>query len=387
MALPLVYNVRHLAERRVGTAMTALGIGFVVFVFVWFLALSNGFRKTLVSTGRADNLIVMRKGATSEVESYLTRDWIAVLAAHPAIATGEGGRPLASAELLVIVNLPKRDGSPANVSVRGVSPDAFALRPYVRVADGRLPRTGLNEVVVGRALARRLGLATGKDVKFGESTWRVVGVFDSGGSAFESEVWGDAEVLLSAFQREGFESFTFRLKDPSEAKVIVEELEKEARLQVQVAAELDYYKAQSGMMGVMISSLGAFIAVVMSIGAVFGALNTMYAAVDQRIREIATLLAIGFSPGSIYLAFVLESLLIALLGGALGVLLALPFNGISTGTTNWTSFSEIAFNFRISPGVVASGFAFAAILGVVGGILPAWKAARQPVAAALRAGE
>jgi ABC-type lipoprotein release transport system permease subunit len=388
MALPLVYNTRNVAARRVGTAMTALGIGLVVFVFVWFLALSNGFKKTLVSTGRPDNLIVMRKGATSEVESYLTRDWVAIITATPGIASGEGGRPLASAELLVIANIPKRDGSAGNVSIRGVSPDAFALRPFVKIVDGRLPQPGLTEVVVGRSLARRFGnLRVGETVKFGENDWKVAGVFESGGSAFESEIWGDSEVLLPAFQREGFQSLTFRLAEPAQAQATIEALEKgEARIQVQVKNEVEYYSAQSGQMGVLLSTLGTFIAAIMSIGALFGALNTMYAAVDQRTREIATLLAIGFSPFSIYVSFVLESVLIALIGGLIGVLLALPFNGLSTGTTNWTSFSELAFNFRISPGVVASGLVFAAVLGVIGGLLPARRAARQPIAAALRAG-
>ncbi len=366
--------------------MTALGIGLVIFVFVWFLALGNGFHKTLVSTGRADNLIVLRKGATSEIESYLTRDWVSVIKAHSAVATGEGHRPIASAELLVIASIPRRDGAAGNISIRGVSQDALALRPYVKIVEGRLPTPGLAEVVVGRSLARRFGnLPVGGEVRFGKDPWRIVGLFDAGGSTFESEIWCDTEVLLSAFQREGFQSVTFRLDDPSRTKSVIEELENEARLQVQAHDEVSYYEEQSGMLGRMLTSVGFFIAVVMSIGAVFGALNTMYAAVDQRTREIGTLLAIGFSPFSIYVAFIVESVLIALLGGVLGILIALPFNGVSTGTTNWTSFSEIAFQFQISPPIVVAGLLFAAALGVVGGFLPAWRAARQPVASALRA--
>ncbi len=386
MALPLIYNVRNLAARRAGTAMTAIGIGLVIFVFIWFLALANGFQKTLVSTGRADNLIVLRKGATSEVESHLTRDWVAILKAHPDVATGEGERPLASADLVVIANLPRKDGVAANVSIRGVSPDAFALRPYVKVTEGRLPQPGLSEVVVGRAIARRFGnLTVGSNVTIDETEWSIVGIFDSGGSAFESEIWGDAEVLLPAFDRDGFVSVTFRLRDPSRANAVIEELGKEARMQVQVSTERDYYNAQSGMLGAALSTLGTFVAVIMAVGAVFGALNTMYAAVDQRTREIATLLAIGFSPSSIYVSFVLESVLIGLIGGVIGVLLALPFNGVSTGTTNWTSFSEVAFNFRISPEIVVTGLVFATLLGVVGGLLPARRAARKTIATALRA--
>jgi ABC-type lipoprotein release transport system permease subunit len=386
MALPLVYNARNLAARRVATAMTAVGIGLVIFVFVWFLALANGFSKTVASTGRTDNIIVLRKGAQSEVQSYLTRDWVSIIKANPAVAVGEGERPLASVDIVVIANIPRKDGTAANVSIRGVSEDAYVLRPYVKIIEGRLPQSGLDEVIVGRSLARRCGnLPVGADVSFGDSEWRIVGVFDAQGSGFESEIWGDSEVILSAFGRDGFQSVTFRLKDPSAAKSVIDELEHEARLQVDVRDEATYYAEQAGLLGAMLSSLGTFIAIVMSIGAVFGALNTMYAAVDHRTREIGTLLAIGFSPLSVYVTFIFESVLIALLGGVLGILLALPFNGVSTGTTNWTSFSEVAFQFQISPPIIVAGLVFASVLGVVGGFLPAWRAARQPVATALRA--
>lgn len=386
MTLPLVYNARNIAARRVGTALTAFGIGLVIFVFIWFLALANGFRKTLVSTGRPDNVMVVRKGALSEIQSYLSRETVSIIRGLPAVATGEGDRPIASAELVTIANIKRKDGGAGNVTIRGISPEGFALRPDAKVVEGRLPQPGLTEVIVGRSLARRFGnMPVGGEVLIGKSPWKIVGMFEAGGRAFESELWGDAEVLLSTFQRDAFQSITFRLRDPSQAKAVIDELDNDPRLQVEAHDEVTYYSQQSGMLGALISSLGTFIAVVMSVGAIFGALNTMFAAVDQRTREIGTLLAIGFSPFSIYVSFVVESLLIALLGGVLGILLALPFNGISTGTTNWTSFSELAFQFQISPPIMVSGLIFAAVLGVLGGFLPAWRAARQPVATALRA--
>jgi len=387
MALPLIYNVRNVAARRVATLMTALGIALVVFIFVWFLALSSGFKKALVSTGRADNILVMRAGATSEVQSGLDREATQILLANSAVATAkDGSTPLATAEVVIIVNIPRKDGIVGNVTVRGVSPAAFEVRPYVRVTQGRTPTPGLAELMVGKALARRFGnLNVGDTAVIGGDPWSVVGIFDSGGSAFESEMWGDVEVVLSAFQREGFQSVTFRMKDPSRAEAIKAELEAEPRMRLQVFPELTYYSDQSQMMSGILMFLGTFIAIVISIGAVFGALNTMYAAVDARTREIATLRAIGFSPISITSAFVIESVLIALFGGVIGCLLALPFNGLSTGTTNWASFSEVAFYFRITPRLVAAGLVFSAVLGVIGGLLPALKAARSPVAAALRA--
>jgi putative ABC transport system permease protein len=387
MALPIVYNIRNVAARRVATIMTALGIGLVVFIFVWFLALSTGFRKALTSTGRADNMLVMRAGAQSEVQSGLDREAIQILMANPAVATAkDGSTPLASSEVVIIANIKRKDGVLGNVTIRGVSPAAFEVRPYVKVTQGRVPTPGLAELMAGKALSRRFGnLNVGDTVSIGGDAWSIVGIFDSGGSAFESELWGDVEVLLSSFQRDSFQSLTFRMKDPSQLESLVKQIEEEPRMLAKAFSEQKYYSDQSQMISLMLSTLGTFIAIVMSIGAVFGALNTMYASVDSRTREVATLRAIGFSPGSIYGTFVIESVLIALLGGIVGCLLALPFNGLSTGTTNWTSFSEVAFYFRITPALIASGLIFSLVLGVIGGLLPAWKAARRPVAAALRA--
>jgi ABC-type lipoprotein release transport system permease subunit len=387
MALPLVYNIRNVAARRVATIMTALGIGLVVFIFVWFLALSAGFKKALFSTGRADNMLVMRAGAQSEVQSGLDRESIQILMANPAIATGkDGSTPLASSEIVLIANLKRKDGVLGNVAIRGVSPAAFEVRPYVKVAQGRAPTPGLAELMAGKALSRRFGnLNVGDTVNIGGDPWSIVGIFDSGGSAFESELWGDSEVINSSFQRESFQSLTFRMKDPSQVETLVKQIEEEPRMRAKAFSEQKYYSDQAQLVSLMLSTLGTFIAIVMAIGAVFGALNTMYASVDARTREVATLRAIGFSPGSIYGTFVMESVLIALLGGVIGCLLALPFNGLSTGTTNWSSFSEVAFYFRITPALIAAGLIFSIVLGVVGGLLPAWKAARRPVAAALRA--
>jgi ABC-type lipoprotein release transport system permease subunit len=387
--VPIIYNLRHLLVRKVSTVLTALGIAMVVFIFTSMLAFVQGFRVALVATGRADNALVMRGGATSEIESYLDREDASMIRALPEIARDAGGEPLASADLVTVISRPKRGApdEPANVSVRGVSPAAFALHPAVRVVEGRSFAPGLAEVIVGKSLSRRIAdTSVGDRIRFGGQEWQVVGIFEAEGTAYESEIWGDAELFLPAFDRPGFQSVTVRLADPGRFDAFKQRMESDPQLEVQVLREPDYYRRQSKTVASLLTTLSVFIGVVMSVGAVFGALNTMYAAVGSRTREIGTLLAIGFTPGAVLRSFLLESLLLAGAGGAAGVLLALAVShGRSTGTTNWSSFSELTFRVTVSPGVVVAGLGFALLRGAVGGLWPARRAARMRVAEAVRA--
>jgi ABC-type lipoprotein release transport system permease subunit len=389
MRLPLRYNLRNLAVRRAMTLMTAGGIALVVAVLVLTLALAHGFQATLVATGRPDNALVTRGGTQSEMMSWLTRDMARVIEADPAVARGPDGNPLAIGEVIVLVNVVRR-GEPtasSNVSVRGVGPGALALRPDVRLVEGRMFRLGTNEIVVGRRLGQRfVGCRLGESLRMGGRDWRVVGVLDAGGTGFDSEIWGDGEICMPAFDRRAYSSLTLRLADPSRFDELKRRLEADPRLPVQVARESDYYRAQSAQLADLIRALGVFLVAIMAAGAVFGALNTMYAAVGSRTREIATLLALGFTPRAILVSFLIESVFLCLIGGVLGCLLALPVHGVSTGTTNWSSFSEVAFEFRLTPGILATGLASAALLGLIGGWFPARAAARRTVSEALREG-
>ncbi len=388
MRLPLQYNLRNLVVRRAMTLMTAGGIALVVAVLVLTLALAHGFSATLVATGRADNAMIVRGGATSEMMSSVTRETARVVAADPAVARGADGEPLALPELVVLVNLVRRSDPTlsSNVTVRGVDPRVLDLRPEIQLREGRLFRPGLDEVVVGRGLgARFAGCRLGEIIRMGGRDWHVVGVFDAGGSGFDSEIWGDCEVFLPVFERSGYSSLTVRLRDVALLPALQARLEADPRLQVEARIEREYYRAQSGQLAAVIRALGLFLVVVMAAGAVFGALNTMYAAVGSRSREIATLLALGFPPRAILASFLVESVLLCLIGGVLGCLLALPVHGVSTGTTNWSSFSEVAFEFRLTPGILATGLLTSVLLGLVGGWFPARAAARHQVSEALRA--
>jgi len=389
MRLPLQYNLRNLVVRRTMTLMTAGGIALVVAVLVLTLALAHGFSATLVATGRADNAIVLRGGATSEMMSSLSRDSARIVAADPAVARGPDGEPLAQPEMVVLVNLLRRGdpGASSNVSVRGVDPQVFALRPDIRLREGRMLRPGMDEVLVGRKLDRRFeGCGLGETLRMGGRDWRYVGTFDAGGSGVDSEIWGDREAFLPAFDRVEYSSLTLRLTDPARLADLLARLEADPRVRAEPQIEREYYRLQSRQLADVIRALGLFLVAVMAAGAVFGALNTMYAAVGSRSREIATLLALGFPPRAILASFLVESVLLCLIGGVLGCLLALPVHGVSTGTTNWASFSEVAFEFRISPGILAIGLLASVVLGLVGGYFPARAAARRTVSEALRAG-
>ncbi len=385
MAVPLEYNIRNLAVRRTATLMTACGIGLVVAVLVLTLSLAHGFRATLVATGRPDNAIVIRAGSNSEVQSAVPRDAARIIEADPAVREGSDGSPLAVAESVVLTNLTRKGGGSSNIVVRGVDRHVLALRPEIRIAEGRFFTPGRDEIMVGSPLSRRfVGCRLGDHLRFGARDFTIVGIFDAGGTGFGSEVWGDSQTFMPIFDRNNYSSVTVRLTDPAAYDACKRRLESDPRLKVDVFKERDYYNAQSTAVATVIRVVGVFLVIVMASGAVFGALNTMYAAVGSRTREIGTMLALGFAPREILLSFMVESVLLSAVGGIIGCVLALPINGMSTGTTNWQTFSEVAFEFRITPQILLIGFLASLALGVVGGYFPARYAARRTISEALR---
>lgn len=389
MAIPLVYNVRSVMNRPVSTATTAIGIGLTVAIFVGALALAEGFKASLVATGSPDNVLVLRKGADSEISSAITLEGADILRANPNVAAGPDGRPQASAELVVVVNKPRLgfEGS-SNVTVRGVDPAAISTRADVQVVEGRMFSPGSDEIVVGHRIAKRFqNCEVGDKLRFEQRDFTVVGHFEAAGSAFESEIWGDAAVLMPAMHREGaYQTLVFRMRDPSQFARLKQELESDPRLQVQVKRESAFYAEQSELFTAIITVLGSFITAIMAVGAIFGAANTMFANVSARTREIATLLVLGFRPWAVAMSFLFESILISVLGGVIGCLIALPVNGITSSTTNFQSFSEQAFRFHVTPGILLTALVFSAVLGVIGGLFPALRAANQPIARTLRGG-
>lgn len=387
MAIPLTYTLHSLRARWMSTIVAVLGIAGTVGVFVAMLALASGFRATLVASGSPQNALIRRAGATSEMDSLVQLEQVRVVEDAPGVARGSDG-PLASREVVVIAALPlKRTGTDANVQVRGVSAKVLAVRDSVRVVAGRFFQAGLNELVVGRNVAASYaGFELGRAVRFGGGTWTVVGVFDAGGSAFDSEIWCDGSVLNQVYQRPRnlFQSVTVRLVSPAALASLKEAIGADPRLTVQVDREIEYYEKQSQQLTTLILVLGTIVAVVMGVGAIFGALNTMYSAVAERSREIATMRALGFGVASVVASFVVEALCLAMVGGLLGCIAVLPLNGLTTGTMNWQTFSHLAFAFSVTPPLLAAGLAFALLMGLVGGVPPALRAARQPIAAALR---
>ena len=387
MAIPLTYNLRSLRVRWTSTVVAVLGIAGTVGVFVAMLSLAKGFKATLVSSGSPRNAIVRRAGSTAEMESAVAVDHVKIIEDAPGVERAGSG-PLVSPETVVIAAFPlKATGTDANVQVRGVSPKVLNVRDNVRIVSGRMFQPGLNELVVGRYVARTYsGFELGNSVKFGGGTWTVVGVFDAGGSAFDSEVWGDAQVVKDVYKRPAnvFSSVTVRLTSPDALTGFKDALTSDPRLTVQVDREIEYYAKQSRALTQLILVLGTMVGLVMGIGAVFGALNTMYSAVAERNREIATMRALGFGAASVVFSFVFEGLCIAFIGGVLGCLAVLPLNGLTTGTMNWQTFSHLAFAFRVTPALLAGGVVFALLMGVVGGVPPAVRAARARVAVALR---
>jgi ABC-type lipoprotein release transport system permease subunit len=383
--IPLAYNLRNLAARKVSTSLTALGIAAVAWVFIFTLALAGGFESALRSAGSPDNAIVIRSGSTAELTSILAREASSVIATQPEVARAPDGAPLATAELVVVWNLPRRNGTPTNVVVRGISAKSLAVRPKVRLAQGRMFLPGVDEIVVGKLIAQRFqNCGLGERVRLSGREWTVVGVLDGAGTSYDSEIWGDVELFMPVFDRPVYQSATVRLQDPSQFEALKKRLEADPRFNLQVRREDEFYAAQSGLLAQLLRSLGLFVTIIMAFGAVFGALNTMYAAVGSRTKEIGTLLAIGFSRGAVLVSFLAESVLLCLVGGAVGCVLALPVGGFTTGTMSFSTFSELAFRFQITPGMLLAGLGFSAIMGLVGGFFPARKAASMPIVDSLR---
>jgi putative ABC transport system permease protein len=388
MKIPFIYNWRSVLQRPASTAFTAVGIALVVAVFIGMLALANGFRAALARTGSENNALVLRRGADAELSSGIDRATASLIAASPHVATGADGRPLVSPEVYVLVPLVRAGGDSTalgNVVVRGVSDAAWAVRANVAITEGRKPASGRSEVCTGSKLAGRFEhTALGDKLRFAGRTWDVVCHFSAGGSSFESEVWGENEQFMPVFRGQVFQSVSFRLKDPAAFEEAKRALEDDKRMQVDVHRESTFYVQQSQLLGNILQFLAIVITSIMAVGAVFGAVNTMYAAVAGRTPEIAVLLTLGFHPRSVLASFLIESALIAAIGGAIGCVLALPVNGFVASTTNWTSFSEIAFNFRVTPRLLLDGMLFAVGMGLVGGFFPARRAAKMPVVQGLR---
>jgi putative ABC transport system permease protein len=387
MAIPIVYNVRSVFKRWPSAVVAVLGVAGTVGVFVAMLALAQGFRATLVASGSPLNAIVRRAGADSEMVSAIALEELRMIEDAAGVAR-DGRGPLASGEVVVIAAFPlARTGTDANVQVRGVSPRVLDVRDNVRVSDGRFFQPGLAELIIGKSAIKTYeGFVLGSTVRFGGGSWTVVGIFDAGGSAFDSEIWCDANVLNEVYKRPTniFQSVTVRLESASALTRFKDALTSDPRLSVQADRETEYYEKQSRTLTDLIRILGFLVALVMGVGAVFAALNTMYSAVAERSREIATIRALGFRGRAVVFSFILESLFIAFLGGVLGCLAVLPMNGFTTGTINWQTFSHLAFAFRITPGLLVNGIVFALIMGLVGGVPPAVRAVRRPVAVALR---
>lgn len=385
--IPLSYIARNLWARKLTTALTALGMALVVYVFATVLMLAAGLRETLVATGQPDNVIVIRRGSQTEIQSGIDRVSAAIVETYPEIAVGEDGRKLMSKEPVVLISLPKRQtGSPSNVIIRGVTPEGLTLRPQVRIAEGRMFRPGTSEIIAGRSISQGFrGAAIGETLRFAQRDWTVVGIFDAGRTGFNSEIWGDGEQLLQAFRRVAFSALLFRLNDPGTFDEIKRRMDADPRLQLEAKREQQFYADQSEALGKFISYLGTTISVIFSIGAIIGAMITMYASVASRTGEIGTLRALGFSRGSILAAFLLEALLLGLVGGAIGLFAASFMQLVPISTTNFQTFSEIAFTFTLTPAIVAASLAFALFMGFIGGFLPAARAARLSIVDALRA--
>ena len=388
MAIPIVYNLRSVRARWVSAVVAVLGIAGTVGVFVAMLSMARGFKATLVSSGSAQNALVVRAGATAEMMGAVPLDQVKVIQDAPGIARDASG-PLVSPEVVVVAPFPLiRTGTDANVQIRGVSDKALQVRNTVKIIEGRFFQSGVAELVVGHNATRSYrGLQMGNSVKFGGGTWHIVGVFDAGGSAFDSEVWCDARVLNQIYKRPDniFQSVTVHLASPDALVPFKDALLADPRMTVDVSREIEYYEKQSRALTTLITVLGTAVAAVMGIGAVFGALNTMYSAVAERGREIATMRALGFGATSVVVSFVIEAIFIAALGGAVGCIAVLPLNGLTTGAMNLQTFSHLAFAFKITPPLLLWGIIFAVLMGVIGGLPPAIRAARRPVAATLRA--
>jgi putative ABC transport system permease protein len=386
--IPYKYIVRSASSRRLTAFMTLAGIALVVFVFTAVLMMANGVQRTLRSTGSDDNVMVARKAAMSEIMSIIDREAAGIVTNLPQVARDANGRPISSKEVVVIINLNKLGGDGiSNVIVRGVEEAGLELRPQVRVVEGRMFRTGAREVIAGSGITKRFeGAQVGQRIKFGGDLWTVVGIFDADGSGFDSEIWGDLNQVADAFKRSSVSTITFRMHNPDDLAALVSSFERDNRLQYFIPKrEKAFFEEQSEMMAAFIRILGLFVTVIFSAGATIGAMITMYGAVANRTAEIGTLRALGFQRRSILLAFLLESLVLSLAGGLTGLGLASLLQFFTISTLNFGSFSELAFSFALSPSIIANSLGFSLVMGLLGGFLPAVRAARLNIIHALRA--
>ncbi|PWT91035.1 MAG: multidrug ABC transporter permease [Acidobacteria bacterium] len=385
--IPLNYSYRNLLARKLTTLLTVLGISLVVFVFAAILMLASGLRKTLIATGSIENFVVIRKGAESDTLSEVDRDGARLIATFPEVETGSDGKPLVSPEMATIVNQYKYGtNSMGNIIVRGVSPNILQLRPQIKLVEGKFFRTGTQEIIVGRSIESRFqGCRIGQTLKFATHEWTIVGVFEAEKSSFESEIFADVDQLMGAFDRSIYSTVTCRLKSASMYSAFKTRLQSEPRLQnYDVKNEQVYYGEQSEALAKFIKVLGLVITIIFSFGAMIGAMITMYASVANRTIEIGTLRSLGFLRRNILIAFLIEALCIAFVGGAVGLVLASFLQTVTISTLNFTTFSELAFGFTLTPDIITSSFAFSFIMGIVGGFLPAVRASRLNIVAALR---
>jgi putative ABC transport system permease protein len=384
MRIPFKYNLGSLWVRRTSTLMTALGIGLTVSIFVIMMALVNGLESTFVETGWPNHLIIIRDGSLNETNSYFDRDRLQIVRLLPGIRPGSDGEPRAAGETLVVISHPRVTGEASNVVVRGTSQMGLELRPEVKLIEGRWFRRGLREVVVSRSLSRRFqSMKLGDTLHMSRSDWKVVGIFSAGGTAHDSEIFTDVEDVSQDWDRPILSSILLEAWDAPAAKEITKRIADDRRIHLQAVSQQEYFRSQA-VSSVGIKALGRFIAIVMGVGSCFAAMNMMYAAVLSRTKEVGTLRALGFSRLSVLSSFMVESALLSILGGVLGCLMALPVHGISTGTANFVTFSEVLFNFRITPRILMEGLLFALVVGVVGGFLPARRASVLRVIDALR---
>ncbi len=387
MGVPLSYSFRNLWTRRLTTLFTVSGMALVVFVFSSMLMLAEGLKKTLVETGSSDNVVVIRKGSATEVQSGVNRYQASILETLPEVAHGGDGQPLLAKESVVIVTLPRRGTKKENnITVRGTGRASLALRPQVRLMEGRLPLPGTSELMTGRRVAERFeGGGLGESLRFGLREWRVVGIFDAGSTGFNSEIWADADQLMQTFRRNAYSSVIFKLQDPSKFETVKGRIENDPRLTLEAKRENHYYAEQSRMMATFLRILGTTLTIIFSLGAIIGAMITMYAAVANRTAEIGTLRALGFKRLDILTAFLVEALFLGLGGGIVGLFFASFLQFFSVSTMNFQTFSELAFDFTLTLDIASKALAFSLLMGFVGGLLPAVRAAHMNIVESLRA--
>ena len=387
MKIPFKYTIKNFTSRKLTTFITIFGVALVVFVFTAVLMMAYGIQKTLKATGQQDNVIITRKAATGEITSLVDGETQDIVRSLSYIAVDDNGKQIISKEPVVIINLEKIGGGMSNVSVRGVSDVVFELRPQVKIVEGRMFNFGLRELIVGSGVTKKFnGAAIGDEVKFAGDNWKIVGVFDSDGSGFDSEMWGDSQALLNAFNRGStISSMTLKLDNAKNFDDFKKQFEFDRRLQqFEPKIEQQYFEEQSEFMAAFIRIIGLVITVIFSIGAMIGAAITMYAAVANRTIEVGTLRALGFKRSSILFVFLVESLVIALTGGVIGIVLASFLQFINISTLNFQSFSELAFSFSLSPSIIFWSFVFTVVMGIIGGFFPSIRAARMKIVNALR---